>query len=297
MSDVKEQRVRCWIFAFILLLPVASAAAMIAPVSGVFALQSGTAHAKGYLNATAAPPDPLVQHLDIWMTPQGSDKPIRRYGLDMTKLMHVIVVSDDLSQFMHIHPVLQADGHFATDQRFARPTTYHVYADAEPAGVGHQVFRFDLKLGGVSGPRHLGPSSARYVPVGPYSVACSTTAMKAGQETVLAIHVRRGGKPATDLHPYLGALAHVVVIDARDLSYVHVHPMPLGTASNHTAGMDMAQMSHMPMGAMPVLSETATSSPDMQLHLTLRERGIYKMWIQFRGGDALYVAPFVVTAV
>jgi hypothetical protein len=53
----------------------------------------------------------------------------------------------------------------------------------------------------------------------------------------------------------------------------------------------------MPMGAMPVLSETATSSPDMQLHLTLRERGIYKMWIQFRGGDALYVAPFVVTAV
>jgi hypothetical protein len=30
------------------------------------------------------------------------------------------------------------------------------------------------------------------------------------------------------------------------------------------------------------------------LHATLRKPGEYKLWLQFRGGDALYVAPFVV---
>jgi hypothetical protein len=289
--------VRSWILALVVLVPVASAATGIPPIAGVSALQSGTLQAKGYLSATALRSDPLVQHLDFWMTSERSDAPIRRYDVDMTKLLHVIVVSDDLRQFMHIHPVLGADGHFTIDQRFPQPATYHVYADGEPHGFGHEVFRFDLPLGGGTAPRVLAPSATREVAAGPYTVACSTTALKAGRSTSVTVHVRRAGKPANDLHPYLGALAHVVVIGARDLSYVHVHPMPLGAGSDSMGGMggmSGMNMSDMPMDAMPVLSETATSSPDMQLQLTLRDPGTYKMWIQFRGGAALYVAPFVV---
>jgi len=30
------------------------------------------------------------------------------------------------------------------------------------------------------------------------------------------------------------------------------------------------------------------------LGVTLREPGEYKLWLQFRGGEALYVAPFIV---
>jgi hypothetical protein len=44
------------------------------------------------------------------------------------------------------------------------------------------------------------------------------------------------------------------------------------------------------------LPENSISSPDMMLHISIKEPGTYKMWLQFRGGNQLYVAPFVVTA-
>jgi hypothetical protein len=44
----------------------------------------------------------------------------------------------------------------------------------------------------------------------------------------------------------------------------------------------------------PANPDTALIGPDSMLHVTLREPGEYKLWLQFRGGDALYVAPFVV---
>ena len=56
-----------------------------------------------------------------------------------------------------------------------------------------------------------------------YTVTLSSLELKAGGESMLDVHILRGGKPASDLHPYLGALAHAVFIDASDLTYVHVH--------------------------------------------------------------------------
>jgi hypothetical protein len=60
-------------------------------------------------------------------------------------------------------------------------------------------------------------------------------------------------------------------------------------------------MGHMDMGGgamtrskSPANPDTALIGPDSMLHVTLREPGEYKLWLQFRGGDALYVAPFVV---
>jgi len=34
----------------------------------------------------------------------------------------------------------------------------------------------------------------------------------------------------------------------------------------------------------------------MVLHVAVKEPGLYKMWLQFRGGKQLYVAPFVLRA-
>jgi hypothetical protein len=44
----------------------------------------------------------------------------------------------------------------------------------------------------------------------------------------------------------------------------------------------------------PANPDTALIGPDLMLHVTLREPGEYKLWLQFLGGEALYVAPFVV---
>jgi hypothetical protein len=34
----------------------------------------------------------------------------------------------------------------------------------------------------------------------------------------------------------------------------------------------------------------------MVLHVSVKEPGTYKLWLQFRGGSQLYIAPFVLVA-
>src|SRR5579872_6665683 len=104
------------------------------PLQGTFALQEGTAKTKAYLQASTGA-NSLTRQLDIWMTPLASADPILHYSVDMTKLLHLIIVSDDLEQFLHVHPALGGDGRFQIVQRFPVAALYHVYADGTPAGI------------------------------------------------------------------------------------------------------------------------------------------------------------------
>ncbi len=273
----------------ILILVAAAGPAQAIP--GTFALQGGTPSAAVYLLAPQIGNDFLRRQLDVWMTPVGSTEAIRAYRVDMTKLLHMIIVSDDFRTFLHVHPILQADGHFLLDQKFPSPALYHIYADAEPEGFGHQVFRFELNLNGSNNrPRDLSERATTAI-TGPYVVSISTDKLSTRTATRLIVHILKGGVPATDLHPYLGALAHVVFLNAGDLSYVHVHPVPL------SAPYPLSNLSPTGEPAMKPLPDSATSSPHMQLYVKLREAGTYKLWLQFRGDSQLYIAPFVVTTI
>jgi hypothetical protein len=282
------------LFAMLALCSTAAAPAQ-APLDGTFALQGGTPKVSAYLSATQIGKNPLLRHIDTWMTPGGSSTVIRSYQIDMTKYLHMIAVSDDFRTFLHIHPVLGADGHFLLDQSFPTPALYHVYVDARPGNFGQQVFRFEVDLGGSRGLAKRDLSEADTVTTaGPYTVSISSNSLSAQNESKIVVHILENGKPAGDLHPYLGALAHAVFINANDLSYVHAHPMPLPTSGAKGSG----QMMTMPSedAPPPPLPSSMISSPNMLLHVALREAGTYKLWLQFRGGSNLYVAPFVLTA-
>ncbi|CAN5552349.1 hypothetical protein BH10ACI4_BH10ACI4_16280 [soil metagenome] len=255
---------------------------------GKYSLQGGTAKTEGHLRVTPSGKDPLTQHLDLWMTTPPSAAPIRNYAVEMTKKLHVVIVSADFGKFMHIHPALNATGHFTIDQQFPAPGLYYVYADGEPNNLDHQVFRFEVNVGPNASQKPIALSpTGREVNVGPYTVDLSQVKLHAGGMDMIDVHILKGDKAATDLHPYLGANAHAVFLNGKDLSYVHVHPMAMG---------DMAAMSNGAMKMPADLPENSISSPDMMLHLSIKEPGTYKMWLQFRGGNQLYVAPFVVTA-
>jgi hypothetical protein len=262
-------------------------------VRGTFALQDRSATTVAYLSATPQTGEPLTVTLDIAFANASDARPITAFDVDMTKRLHLIAVGDDFATFLHVHPVLGASGHFTIRERFPKAARYHIYADCVPHGHQQQVFRFDVTVGSPEArlARHLAPSG-HVVSAGPYRVSLDRTTLDVNGETRLVVHVREGGRPATDLHPYLGALAHAVFLNARDLTYVHVHPMKLG-ASDAMAGM--SGMAGMDMSA-PPLPDSAVSAPDMLLHVAVHEPGTYKLWLQFRGGGALHVAPFVLTA-
>ena len=255
-------------------------------LKGEPALQGSSAQTEGFLRATASAKAPFSQQLDLWMTLPKSTVPIRKFETEMTKKLHVIIVSDDFKTFLHIHPSLAPTGHFVITQAFPSAGTYYVYADGLPNELNHQVFRFKLDVGHPSQPsaRNL-PTTGMGVQVGPYEVDLSSVRLHSGKMEMLDLQILENGKPAKDLHPYLGAAAHAVFLNAKDLSYVHVHPM--------AADMMMMDMSK----PMPDMPDTASVSPDMMLHIALREPGTYKMWLQFRGtGDKLYIAEFTILA-
>lgn len=273
-------------------------------LDGTPASEGISASLTAHLNAPAAGGAPLVRHLDIWFAPRGSAIAVRTFALDMTKRLHLIIVSDDFRSFLHVHPQLGADGHFTIDQRFPYPALYHLYADAVPAGYGHCVFRFDLRAGaGPAIARDLAPTGPR-VAAGPYVVTLDRLELRAGADNRIGVTVTRAGRPAADLRPYLGAPAHAVFVEARTLAYEHVHPVAAGSdaAAGGRRGSLAAPASD--MGGMDMAGGMAASSiepgahvgPDMVLHVPARRSGRYKLWLQLRGSTGIFVAPFVLDA-
>lgn len=248
------------------------------------------------LQVREVPGAPLERRLDFADVDGTMRVTLLRFDTDMTKKMHLIVVSDDFASFMHVHPVLGSDGHFRLALRFPRAAHYHLYADALPHAFGRTVFRYDVAVGGSARKARDEPAK-RAVTVGPYSVAIDASTIYAGRLSMLNVAITKHGEAARDLHPYLGALAHAVLIGERDLSYVHGHAMSMETMMKLAAMDDCEQ--HTMLARMNLVTPPPRAHvPDaMMVHLTPPRRGRYKLWVQFRGGSQIYAAPFIINAI
>jgi hypothetical protein len=259
-------------------------------LAGVFAAPNGTPKALATLTVERA--SPLAAKLDLWETSRGAT--IRDYDLDMTKRLHMIVISRDFSWFEHVHPQLDGRGHFTIELHVPRASGYYVFADAEPHGLGQQVFRFALRFGAPALP--VEPplaATGKTVSAGPYRVALDSLALRAGAPNALDLRITKGGAPASDLRPYLGGAAHAVFVNAQTLEYVHVHPAVTPSSTGSMDGMNMEAMGSEPMTVLP---DTAKVPAAMTLHLAPIPAGTYKLWLQFRGRGGLEVASFVLNA-
>ncbi|MGZ6177635.1 MAG: hypothetical protein ACXWNZ_05215 [Vulcanimicrobiaceae bacterium] len=262
--------------------------------NGVFALQNGMPMVRSLLTVRGSAHG-HVSELDIVQYNNGSSRPIEQYDADQTQLMHLVIVRDDFRKFMHVHPVLR-DGHFVEPIALDAGHRFYAYADSTPHDGAQQVFRFVLQAGAP--PLKLYTTVSASPPstaAGPYDVALTTTHIAANHPARVVTTIERAGRIADDLHPYLGAAAHAVFINASSLNYVHVHPMPLSAdaASDSESMNEMAMDTHHEMQTFPSGQKL---SGRMTLAIPALPRGTYKMWLQFHGGSSLYVAPFTIVA-
>ncbi|HET9431963.1 MAG TPA: heavy metal-binding domain-containing protein [Chitinophagaceae bacterium] len=220
-------------------------------------------------------------------TPKVVGKESESVALDLQheKKIHLIVVSDDLSYFEHIHPDFQADGSYQikvlakgksytegagkNETRFENGGNYFLFADYKPTGGSHQVEKVPFIVKGV--PKVV----VRYTTEklsgnsGNYSVTLNATGGKliTGTQMHIAGTVLKDGKEidATTLEDYLGAKAHMVVISLDDKEYLHVHP-------------DVA-------------------NGKFDLHTTFKNPGIYRGWIQFQADGKVHTVDFTMNVV
>jgi hypothetical protein len=248
-----------------------------------------TSTISAFLTATDAGPG--VVHVDAWEADGG--RVVRNFDIDMTKIMHMIVVSDDLVDFQHVHPILLANGHLAIDVHLAEPPArYHVYLDGLPHGAGRHVFRFDLAPAGLSGGTsralHAAGSSVR---VGPYTVEIQPSSIPIGEIATISVRILKDGKPAKDLHPYLGMMSHGVFVGTKDLAYMHAH----GMTSQMLDMSDADDCGDSMMMQMPPIPPGATIGNEFELQVLAPSSETYDLWLQFIGGATLYTAPLLVT--
>ncbi|HVZ40770.1 MAG TPA: hypothetical protein VHI13_15930 [Candidatus Kapabacteria bacterium] len=257
---------------------------------------------------------------------RASGAPVKDFDTVHAKLLHLIVVSSDLTWFNHVHPEYRGEGVFTVKTVLPRAGSYKLYADYTLAGGAHDVEQYELATGGgtyrqetsnlVADTIGEGGWMVRTVASRPegmpdekggaeYQVALMPMPMKlvAGRDAMLHFQIRdAGGKPVKGLEPYLGAMGHAVLLSADTKTYLHTHPMEPGAGHGgmHHEGEEHAAVRN---GMAPghghgtaTLDEEETPgkpASEVIFHTNFPNPGLYKVWGQFRHMGRIITASFV----
>lgn len=180
------------------------------------------------------------------------------------RLLHVFLVSRDLTFFDHVHPSLADDGVFSVELTLPGPGMYALFVDGYPALGTPQFLQTQLVTPDYRGDifvdrpriRDEGDGSM----VNGLAFRLAPTVWRAGQPARLSIAIAdAAGRPVNDLEPYLGAAGHLLVVSA-DLT-VGIHSHPAGAPS---------------------------SGPTVSFDAAIPSPGIYKLWLQVQRGGRVH---------
>lgn len=219
---------------------------------------------------------------------QADGRPARFLEYVHERPLHLLIVSEDLAEFAHIHPELVAGGHYDITHTFPHGGRYRLYADFTPPGATQRIETFTVN---VAGPRRP-PAALKADPTwtkqsGALQITLATRQkLRAGEDIEFTLSIRDAGanQPIADLEPYLGAWAHFVIIDRRHESFIHAHPLEAGTRLNVKAETQPHKHSALISAPAPAEIRTITSFP---------RPGLYKLWAQFQRGGQSLAQPFV----
>ncbi|MEU6880746.1 hypothetical protein [Streptomyces sp. NPDC046712] len=232
-----------------------------APAAGGLQVSEG-----GYTLAMETPRPTAGKGVLKFSIKDAGGRKVTAYTTEHGKELHFIVASRDLTVYRHLHPVRAADGTWSTPVDLPAAGGYKAFADFKPAGKNAKgvTLGVDLSVPGAYAPQPL-PAAAPTATVDGYQVALGGT-LDPGRAGELKLTVSKGGRPVTDLEPYLGAYGHLVALRDGDLAYLHVHPNEGGPG--------------------PGVSFTATAP----------SAGTYRLFLDFQHGGKVRTAAFTVHA-
>ncbi|WP_035304511.1 hypothetical protein [Actinokineospora inagensis] len=232
-----------------------------------------TASASGFRFAPSVSSLPANQAASVRFQIQGADgKPVTAFESDQTKLMHFYLVRSDLTGFQHIHPEMAADGTWTAPVAPLQAGTYRAYTSfitkdstgkAVPLVLSEQI-----TVPGSASTQPV-PAASTTTQVDGYTLTLSGD-VKSGMAGTLTVAVSQGGKPVTDLQPYLDTYAHLTAFHEGDLAFAHLHPQ--GTVNGDHGG------------------------PTLSFHAELPRAGNWRLFVQFQTGGTLRTATVTLTA-
>ena len=204
----------------------------------------------------------------------GTAKLVDSFELVHDKRFHLFVISQDMTEFQHIHPEPQANGSWAIDVTLPKAGYYWIISDFVPTGGSPQFVARPLITAGFGG--DVGTGAARLTPDTQLiktldgitaTVAYEPGTLLAGEYGHLMFSLRDAAtnQPVSDLQPYLGAFGHTLIMseDMRDAVHSHPSPGPDSDVSRGRGGPNVTFEGYMP------------------------RPGVYRAWTQFLRNDRL----------
>ena len=192
------------------------------------------------------------------------------------RVFHLFVVSADLGYFDHIHPELQEDGSLRAETILPREGRYQLYADFVPQdGTPQFIARTVYTAGAAADPAAGRPPLP--IDVRPQRAGGSIVTLQlptgvglvAGELQAFRLRVQdsASGVGATDLQPYLGSPAHLLIVSQDLVDGQHSHP---------------------------ALDFSSTTGPDVVFETVFPRPGVYRLWMQFQRRGRVELAAFTV---
>jgi len=209
-------------------------------------------------------------------------EPVSYFKTPYAKVMHLVILSNDLAYFTHIHPA-QNGYDFTITTSFPAEGIYHIYLDFQPWNAIEQQVAFTLPVGSAPNIKATQkPDTKLTKTFGNYEVTLDTHGtlsandMTFGNQTIsFTVKDATTHRPITTLKPYLASFGHLVMIDQSSYNYLHVHPYTLvAPAPNANGG---PTVDFLPIGIYGPIKP-----------------GIYRLFAQFNPDGNLFTADFTV---
>jgi len=146
-----------------------------------------------------------------------SKKPIPDLEIVHDKIMHVVLVRNDLKHFDHIHPKILESGVFTVPYKFSSSGTYRIWIDFTIDGMQH-IVDFDINVPGNSETGEKDSLNGLKVNFSP------PKEIVAGKEIDLKFEIfDSNNKPIPITEKFLAANAHLIAIDEALQEFNHNH--------------------------------------------------------------------------
>ncbi|MBD6615451.1 hypothetical protein FNW02_06260 [Komarekiella sp. 'clone 1'] len=234
--------------------------------SGHSKLESANATAKLTVADKITPNTPVPIVIEVQ---DNNGKAIANFDQFQEKLMHLIIVSDDLQSFNHIHPIYKGNGRFEVQTNFPHPGSYSLFSDYKVAGKAEQVSVLKAEVpGNAPTATKIDLTTTKIFGNTKANLKLSQPTIKTGQEVHLIFNLQdaASNQPLKDLKPYLGERGHLVILKQSSpltqADYIHAHAMK--------------------------------NTPAAEVHFitSFPKPGKYKIWGQFNRNERIITADF-----
>jgi hypothetical protein len=234
---------------------------------------------------------------DLTFTISDNGETLLEYVERHTKNLHLIAVSEDLSNFLHVHPELTASGVWKVKMLFPEGGKWRIYTDfATVNDEDGVILGKDVDVVGKSTKRPLDDPRATFSSNG-FDISLSGT-IPADGHGMLMVTVMKDGN-VVNFEEYLGSSGHLIAIRESDGAYAHFHPQGHDHGNKITPpATDGATVTVSPNDDGVNNSEGLGSGMSMtmpgMLHFDTEVPGAgrYGMFLEFMSGGKLYQIAF-----